>query len=258
MILVRYSELFLKSESVRRRWESILVGNIRAGIDAEVVSKRHRIFVHAPLAEAQPVLEKVFGVHSFSEVAECPNDLDSLKQAALPLLGEGSFAVRTNRADKTYPMNSQDVSKEVGAFLVEKKGQKVNLSAPDSEVFIELFDGTAFLFSKKLPGPGGLPLGTGGRLLLLNDSDDAVLAGWLMMKRGCTLDIVGPEAPVLEQWAIGHPLRYASSPEDDYAAVVSGATSLDKLGEGTIFYPLIGFTDAMKGETRRKVFKTPY
>ncbi len=256
MILVRYSELFLKSESVRRRWEKILVSNIRAGLDAEIVSKRHRIFVHASLEEAQPVLEKVFGVYSFSEVAECSNDLDDIKQAALMLLGPGSFAVRTNRADKSYPMTSQDVSREVGAFLVEKKAQKVKLKEPDSEVFIELFDGKAFLFNKKLPGPGGLPLGTGGKLLLLNDSDDAVLAGWLMMKRGCTLDIAGSKAPELNPWAIGHQVRYVDSPADDYAAVVSGATSLDKLGKGTVFYPLIGFTDAMKREIRRKVFKT--
>jgi thiamine biosynthesis protein ThiI len=255
MILVRYGELFLKSEFVKHKWEQILCGNIRELLPgAKVAARRGMVLVDAPLDKAKPALERVFGITSFADAVECEKDIDSMKKAALPMLGKGSFAVRANRADKRFPMTSQEMGKEVGAFLVKESEQKVNLTNPDSEVFIDVSESGVLVYGGKHPGPGGLPLGTSERLLLVNHSEEDVLAGWMAMKRGCPLDVAGRPSKELEAWSAGHPVHYVDSADPgDYLAVVSGNTELEHLRHGTTFYPLIALPERILSEVRRKV-----
>src|SRR5581483_3589640 len=94
----------------------------------------------------------------------------------------------TRRADKRFPMNSMEVSRDVGAAIVEAHGLPVDVHTPQLSVGVEIGWEHAFVFAETRPGPGGLPVGVSGRVeLLLSGGIDSPVAGWLMLKRGCEL-----------------------------------------------------------------------
>lgn len=241
--LVRYGELFLKSEYVRNEWEKQLTANIRAGIPtAKITSRRGRIIVEA---SDGAMLGKIFGIVSYSPVQTAEPAIEKMAQAVMPFVGDGTFALRINRPFKGYPMTSQEIAVALGSAVVKAKGNRVNLSKPDHEVFVELFEDVAYVYKETMPGPAGLPLGTAGRLLLLNDGKDAERAGWMMMKRGCTLDVLGPKSPLLEQWSIGHKVGYVDGTADElmegYPALIVGSRELPTQKKPyPVFQPLIG------------------
>ncbi len=194
-ILVRYGELALKSERVRRRFERCLVENIKAalkGIDHELRGERGRIFVETPSAdEAIERLVRVPGVVSVSPAVKTRATLEGMTSTAVDVakkvLEPGmSFAVRTRRAGE-HEFTSRDVDAAVGsAILAAIPGVRVDLSAPDEEISIEVRGESAYVFTEVLQGPGGLPLGTQGTVVaLLSGGIDSPVAAWLMMKRGC-------------------------------------------------------------------------
>ena len=98
----------------------------------------------------------------------------------------GSFAVDTRRADKTFPMDSMEVNRRVGAAVVGATGRKVDLTSPDDVLGIEIAQKGAFVLGARNAGPGGLPVGSSGRVVaLLSGGIDSPVAAWRMMKRGC-------------------------------------------------------------------------
>jgi thiamine biosynthesis protein ThiI len=99
--------------------------------------------------------------------------------------------VETNRRDKRFAMTSQEVSRVVGGRVAQATGLPVDVHAPRAMLRLEIGAEASFLFSRMLPGPGGLPVGTAGHVaLLLSGGIDSPVAGWSAMRRGCTLSAI--------------------------------------------------------------------
>lgn len=189
--LVRYSEVFLKSEPVRREWERSLIRGIeRALPGAKARRERGRIWLSG---EVDPeVLKSVFGVVSFSLCDVVP--LDDLSTGILAFcerrsIGEAAtFALRIRRIGK-HPFTSRNLAERLGDLIrAEYPHLSVDLDHPGREIFVEIRDGTCYLFDQKIPGAGGLPLGVEGTLVaLVSGGIDSPVAAYLMMKRGCRI-----------------------------------------------------------------------
>src|SRR5207245_6170583 len=118
-----------------------------------------------------------------------PADLEALKRAAVDGVrgaGFASFRVTTRRSDKSFPRNSAEIDREVGAAIHEATGVRVDLEQPELTVWVEVLRDRILLSLAKHAGPGGFPVGTSGRVMaLLSGGIDSPVAAWRMMKRGC-------------------------------------------------------------------------
>jgi len=189
--LVRYSEVFLKSEPVRREWERALVRGIeRALPGVKARRERGRIWL---AGDVDPeVLRKIFGIVSFSLCDVVP--LDDLPAGLLTFCeGHGigdaaTFALRIRRIGK-HPFTSRDLAERLGDLIrSEYPHIRVDLDHPEREIFIEVRDGTCYLFDRKIPAAGGIPPGVEGTLVaLVSGGIDSPVAAYLMMKRGCRI-----------------------------------------------------------------------
>ncbi len=189
--LVRYSELFLKSDPVRRRWEQVLIANIlKVSPEIQVRSERGRIWLSGEVIPEW--LEKIFGVISFSEVEQVPlGRLDSVLPDYCRCKGMEkvkTFAIRMKRVGN-HTFTSHEKAIEYGNLIRRTFPHlKVNLATPDKEIFIEIRGYECYLYDSMIKGPGGLPLGVEGTLVaLLSGGIDSPVATWMMMKRGCRI-----------------------------------------------------------------------
>ncbi len=200
LILVRLgAELTIKSRRTRHNFVHRLVDNMRdalssAGIRAQVEPGWGRIFVRADSTAALPVLARVFGISSISPISRVvPATLEDIVRAGEEVFGEEvaerHFAVRARRTGN-HDFSSHDIEVQLGAALLPHSAG-VDLDDPDITATVEVRDGDAYLFSERLPGAGGLPLGVeGSALALLSGGYDSAVAAYLMMKRGVALDYV--------------------------------------------------------------------
>ena len=198
VVMLRYGELFLKSEPVKKRYLGFLKQHINAVLNARTISFeltefRGRILVHVTpeqIKTACDALSKVFGVVSLSPALFITHDIEDIKRAAV-LCAQGklkpnmTYAVRARR-DTVSAYTSQTLAADVGAALYEAVPDlKVNLTDPEYEIFIEARPEGALVYDERIQGPSGLPLGTQGRVVtLLSAGIDSPVAAWLMMKRG--------------------------------------------------------------------------
>ncbi len=187
--LVRYSEIFLKSDPVRRQWENVLIANIREVMpDVHVRNERGRIWLDGDVKPDR--LKNIFGIVSFSEVEHIR--IDELERF-LPdycrrhgIEKAKTFAIKMKRVG-THAFSSNDKAIEYGNLLrKEFPHLKVNLAHPDKEIHIEIRVNEAYLYDNVIKGVGGLPLGVEGTLVaLVSGGIDSPVAAWMMMKRGC-------------------------------------------------------------------------
>ncbi len=197
-VLLRYGETALKSGATRRRFELSLVSCAKAllalaGIRNRAAKRGGRLFVETPdLEKACAVLSRVFGLVSVSRVTRVEfSDLSDLSARCAALVGSpapGSFAVRAKRS-APYPFDSMDAGREIGAAISERfPSARVDLGDPDLEVFVEIRGGGEALVSTEvIAGPGGIPWGSEGKAVFIFDGTrEAVLASWLMMRRGAS------------------------------------------------------------------------
>jgi thiamine biosynthesis protein ThiI len=199
--LVRYGEIALKGRPVRRRFEDRLARNIadclrRNGTEGTVRRIRGRIVVETPAArEACLHLRRVFGVVSCSPCRTTDSRMESIRGTALGLASSllkpgATFAVDTNRGLKSFALTSPQVNREVGEEIRQATDAKVDLGNPSLRIGIDIREST-YVFHETVPGPGGLPLGTAGRVLsLFSGGIDSPVATYLMMKRGCESDLL--------------------------------------------------------------------
>lgn len=201
MIIVRYSEIGLKGSHARRMMENHLRSNIirgllSAGENATFRWERGRLFLDAYSnpETVMDVLGRTMGVKSFSEVTDMvfssPSEIvnRALELYAGRLQGK-KFAVRTRRAGGQN-FTSVNLNLVVGDALFPYSAG-VDLEHPDVEVNIELRDNRAYFFSSSHPGPGGLPIGSEGKLVaLVSGGIDSPVAAWMAMKRGSPLEFV--------------------------------------------------------------------
>ena len=199
--IIHYHELALKGRN-RDFFEQRLVRNIRLALTdlkiRRIESLQGRIRVTIPEDLTPDLiterLRRICGVSNFllSESVSLDirePDLSSIKRAAqrqLASLSFTSFRVTAKRADKRLPLTSMDVEREVGAYLHETTGKAVKLKQPDVTLYIELLTKEAHVAARKIEGPGGMPVGTSGKVAcLISGGIDSPVAAYRMIKRGC-------------------------------------------------------------------------
>ena len=199
--IVHYHELALKGRN-RDFFEQRLVRNIRLALNdlkiKRVESLQGRIRVTIPDQVSPELvverLRRTCGVSNFLLTESVPLDLHApdltiLKQVAERQLAEhtfSSFRVTAKRADKRLPLTSMDVEREVGGYLFDVTGKAVKLKQPDLTLYIELLTHEAHVAARKIQGPGGMPVGTSGKVAcLISGGIDSPVAAYRMMKRGC-------------------------------------------------------------------------
>lgn len=200
-------ELAIKAPATRGAFRKRLKANLgdavkRWGLAGAVRSMYGRLVVtldpgDEPVAEvgarARDALSRVFGVGSFSPAeGHCTAELAAIVENGAALYGGRvtgrRYAVRCKRSG-SHPFRSMDVERALGAAINE--GATVDLTNPEITVSVEVSGDRAVFFSERIPGPGGLPLGTGGRALaLLSGGYDSVVAAWYVMKRGIEVDFL--------------------------------------------------------------------
>jgi thiamine biosynthesis protein ThiI len=201
LILVRYGEIALKggNRSLFIRQLIKNIGKALQGIDHSIIKDRGRIFIKPGTGpedtdRAMERLKRVFGIVSLSRVIMVEKDLDTVKRNALEMVRKhspGSFKVESRRADKSFPVESPEICRQVGGYILKNsEGVKVDVHRPDLIINIEIRD-KAYIFAGMEKGSGGLPTGTGGKgLLLLSGGIDSPVAGWMVAKRGVELEAV--------------------------------------------------------------------
>lgn len=196
--LIRYDELALKGKN-RIEFEKQLIWNIERKLHhfhPKIERLWGRIWVKLDESDKEDIekeLSKVFGISSFSPVVRCASTVEEICGRSVELMRDGvTFRVSTNRVDKKFPINSQEMNRKVaGVVFQEFPNLKVDLDNPKLDLGIEIRDDQTFLYVEKIQGLSGLPVGTSGRVLtLLSGGIDSPVAAWLMMKRGCDVDFI--------------------------------------------------------------------
>ena len=203
-ILLRLApDLTVKSDRIRAKFVTRMLTNLRSaaaahGIKIGVRREWSRIFVDVAPSDQPTALEllgRTFGIASYSPVDDVLMDapLTAIVARGAELFREQvrgkTFAVRARRVG-THDYTSSDLARQLGHEL-RPDAAGVDLGAPEVEVFVEVRQRATYFFSRVLPGPGGLPLGVGGRALcLVSGGFDSAVAAYLLMKRGIELDFV--------------------------------------------------------------------
>ncbi|MBP7125770.1 tRNA 4-thiouridine(8) synthase ThiI [Myxococcota bacterium] len=216
VIAVRFGEVFLKGGKrawfTRRLRESLERQVRQAGNwqvrelhdqfllvhgDSRGLSGLRDFEVTEPLRQA---LQRTFGVASLHPGRLVSRDIETLEREVASLVedhvaGRASFKVESSRADKEYPLDSMALNRRLGAVVFERCRVPVRLEDPEVVIRVHILPQGALISVGSEKGPGGLPVGTAGRvLLLLSGGIDSPVAGWQMMRRGCDLDAVHFEA----------------------------------------------------------------
>ncbi len=197
LIIIRYGEIGLKAKETRRRFENILVNNLKnvigtIGSDFKIKKEKGRVYLYTKkINESVLFLQKVFGITSISPAISTSSDLDLISQLSVNLSKEvlnleKTFALKVTRIG-THNYTSQDVAIKIGNDIVKATKAKVNLTQPDFILWIEIRDESTYIFTDKIRGPGGLPLGTQGKALILFEDFKSLLAAWFLMRRGCKI-----------------------------------------------------------------------
>ena len=200
VIIVRYSEIHLKGKN-RGYFERVFGINMEKslkGIKHEIRRRSGRYLVECfDESQTDLILEKlnkVFGIHSMSVALKVPTQMNEIFEAAKAVCSEsGSFKVDTHRADKSFRLNSMEISAEIGGRLLSvNKNIKVDVHNPQFIINIDVReDGTTLVFNKFFKGAGGMPVGTSGKgLLLLSGGIDSPVAGHMIAKRGMNIECI--------------------------------------------------------------------
>ncbi|UBH14676.1 tRNA uracil 4-sulfurtransferase ThiI [Macrococcus armenti] len=208
-ILVRYGELTLKSGN-RNTFVNQLKSNIKYALipltGYKVNANRDRMYVEiteeADVEEIMKRISKVFGVHSVSPVVKVEKDIEQIKVSAVRLAQDidapgVTFKVDAKRSDKGFPYDTFALQQELGGEILSNiEHLTVDVRNPDYKLLVEIRRDAAYLYSRVIKGAGGLPVGTGGKtLLMLSGGIDSPVAGLEVMKRGVTIEAIHFHSP---------------------------------------------------------------
>ena len=200
-VLVRYHEIALKKGN-RAYFTELLKRNLLAAVKdlgaKEIRSLPARLLLtfknEVPAATLIERMSTVFGVANFSIVERTARDIDALRGRILESLNGGrfqSFRIETQRGDKTFPLTSPEINRQLGAAVQEKSGARVDLENAEFTVTVEILPRDAFFGFNKIAGAGGLPVGSSGRVAaLISGGFDSPVAAYRMMQRGCRIIFV--------------------------------------------------------------------
>ncbi len=201
VLLVHYHEIALKARN-RPLFVNQLVRNLRQATADLPVSKIRKLTgrIVLDLADEGSAgavadrIQQVCGVANCAVALRAPLTLDALRVTAeRALTGKSfqTFRVTARRAFKEFPLTSQQVNEALGSFVLNRFPARVDLKNPEITLFIEILPREAYLYLKKVPGPGGLPVGVAGRVLaLISGGIDSPVAAFRMMRRGCLVSFV--------------------------------------------------------------------
>lgn len=249
-ILIHYGEIALKGKN-RKFFESRLVQNIKNQLEAFVPGNfeqvnsmfggvlvklnKKGIKNHAGIENA---LMHTFGIVNFSFATKAKHDIETLKKICWEMISKEkfqTFCIRTQRSNKQYKLNSPQINEIVGGHVFEKfKGKKsVDLKNPDYEISINILGNFALISQRKIQGLGGLPVGTGGKgMVLMSGGFDSPIATWQLLRRGVNI-----------RFAHFHSIPYTS--KASLEKVKSLIKVLQGYGSTGILYS-IPFADAQK------------
>lgn len=203
-ILVRYGELSTKGKN-----RSSFIGRLRDNIHhtfsdlgkLQIKAERDRMFINSDSEEdVEKViarLPKVFGIQSFSPVTETELSLEAMQTAAVSLVGKmelqgKSFKVTVRRANKDFELQKPEILHGIGSAVLRAYPElSVQMKNPDIDLKVEIRDKAAYMTAEVIKGAGGLPIGAGGKaLLMLSGGLDSPVAGYHMLKRGVRLELI--------------------------------------------------------------------
>lgn len=202
--IIRFGEIWIKGKN-RRFFEQALEQNIRrtlkrAGRNARLERERGRLYVVESAEtpeETMVLLSRIPGIVSVSVGVRCEKSVKSLAENGLALMrtigvAPASFKVESKRADKTFPIPSPQLSREVAEYLLSHGlNVPVDVHHPEMVFGVEIQQQGAYAFCRTLRGAGGLPTGVSGKVaLLLSGGIDSPVAGYRMQKRGATVEPV--------------------------------------------------------------------
>ena len=210
IILVKCGEIALKGLN-RSGFEDRLVKNCRRRLEnlGEFKFRKAQSTIYIEpqsedidLDEAVARLQKVFGIVALTRACVAEKNWEDITAKAKEYLSDvlpyvKTFKVEAKRSDKSFPMKSPEISREMGAVLLSKFHHlKVKVDNPDIVVMVEIREKFAYIHGQQLPGAGGMPVGSSGRaLLLISGGIDSPVAGYMMAKRGleiCALHFQSP------------------------------------------------------------------
>ncbi len=186
--VVHYGEIGIKGRN-REFFERKLIDNIRRVTGGRVRRRYGRIVVELDEVRSVERIAKVPGVKYIGIGVKTDLDMEKIKEAAFNVVSKrefNTFRVDASRSNKSFPMNSVEINREVGAYIVEKTGKRVNLKNPDVTIWIEVCEKEAYIYADRIEGVGGLPVGSAGRVVaLISGGIDSPVACFMAMKRGC-------------------------------------------------------------------------
>ncbi|MBM6186991.1 tRNA 4-thiouridine(8) synthase ThiI [Staphylococcus epidermidis] len=207
-LLVRYGELALKGTN-RKMFVNQLKDNVKRALiplsGYHVKGKRDRMYIElSPEADINEIIQrlsKVYGIKSISPVIKIDKNEEKINQSAIQLSHDfekgSTFKVDVKRVDKSFRLDTYELQRQVGgAILKENNNITVNVKNPDYEIKIEVRMDAIYIYEKVIAGAGGLPVGTGGKtLLMLSGGIDSPVAGIEVMKRGVTVEAIHFHSP---------------------------------------------------------------
>ena len=205
ILIVKYGEIGVKGKN-RYIFENKLIKNVKNILKPigkfNVYKEYGRIYVDLDGYDYEEVVEevkKVFGIVGVCPAVRAEKDYNLLKELALKMLeekieqGYKSFKVDSRRGDKDFKLTSQEMSLDIGGYLVSQVKDKiaVDVRNPEVKIHCELRQNHVMVYSDTIPGYGGLPLGTNGRAMsLLSGGIDSPVASWMVAKRGMELECI--------------------------------------------------------------------
>ena len=205
IFLLKLGEIVLKGAN-KRQFEDQLRQNVRRRMKAygnfDVYIMQSTVYVQpmdeeADVDGAWDACHSIFGLVSLCRCRPCKKDIESIYAAIEEYLGDDldcaeSFKVESKRSDKNFPLNSIQISQEIGGRLAEAHPTcRVDVHRPAYTVYVEVRDLAAYVHGPAEPGAGGLPTGVGGRAMcLLSGGIDSPVAAYMIAKRGVEVEAV--------------------------------------------------------------------
>ena len=203
--MVRFGELSTKGKN-KKDFIRVLANNIKNALrdfsNVSIETRFDHIYVVLNGNDPEPIIEvlqDVSGIHSLSLVYKTDPDIENLKKVSLELIQkeEGqTFKVKAKRADKSYPIISEDIIRHVAGVILANTNLKVDVHNPDILLSIEIRQEGAYVFCKTYPAAGGYPLGVGGKIMhMLSGGIDSPVAAYLLMRRGIKIECIHFASP---------------------------------------------------------------
>ena len=205
IILIKYGELTTKKAN-RNLFINRIYENMKLALEnynVKISKNRVRMFIepnNENIDEIVDIIKNIFGIHSIVIAYKVKTNIDTIKDTVLEIASKiefNTFKVETDRADKSFEINSMDFSRQIGGLILKNiPNKKVDVHNPEYLLKIEIREDYTYIYSKEIKALGGYPVGVAGKgLLMLSGGIDSPVAGYMAMKRGIKLECIYFESP---------------------------------------------------------------